>query len=119
MANEKIRERLKTARKKYGYTQQNVADILNMKRATYAKYENGQAVPPADVFVRLATMYGIHVDYLIGRDAYAKEIMADSADEAESKVRFFNYFMSMTEEQRNSTLRHMEGLLSEEDADAE
>ncbi|MBR2315718.1 MAG: helix-turn-helix transcriptional regulator [Clostridia bacterium] len=112
--NEKIRERLKIARKKYGYTQQNVADILGMKRATYAKYENGQAVPPAEVFIRLATMYGVNVDYLIGRDAYAKEIMADSASETENKVKFFNYFMSMSEEQRISTLKHMEELLNEE-----
>lgn len=114
MANEKIRERLKSARKKYGYTQQNVADILNIKRATYAKYENGQAVPPIAVLIRLATMYGVNVDYLSGRDAYARDIMADAGADAESKVKFFNCFLSMTEEQRNSTLRYMEELLGEE-----
>ncbi|MBE6747470.1 MAG: helix-turn-helix transcriptional regulator [Ruminococcaceae bacterium] len=119
MANEIIIERLKSARKKYGYTQKNVAEILKIKRSTYAKYENGQAVPPADIFIRLATMYGIHVDYLIGRDAYAKEIMSDSAADTEDKIKFFNYFMTMTEEQRNDTLRHMEELMNKEGSDAE
>lgn len=119
MANEKIRERLKSTRKKYGYTQQNVADILDIKRATYAKYENGQAIPPIEVFIRLAIMYGVNVDYLSGKDAYVKNIMADSSDEEENKIKFFNYFLSMSEEQKNATLGYMEELLRTNDADTQ
>lgn len=111
MANEKIKERLKGTRKKYGYTQQNVADILGIKRATYAKYENGQSVPPIAVFIRLATLYGVNVDYLSGRETNVRNVLADSSDEEENRIKFFNFFLSMSDEQKNSTLNYMEELL--------
>ncbi len=117
MGSEKIKDRLKSTRKKYGYTQQNVADILDIKRATYAKYENGQAVPPIDVFIRLATMYGVNVDYLSGRDVCVKGILADSKESVEDRIKFLNYFLSMSEEQRDATLEYMKTLIYSEDAD--
>lgn len=117
MENEIIKERLKSTRKKYKYTQQNVADILGMQRATYAKYENGQAIPPINVFRRLATMYGVPVDYLIGRDAYVKGIMADSNDSVDNKIKFFNYFLSMSDDQRNLALGYMDDILNVNDGD--
>lgn len=115
MGSEKIIERLKQLRKKNGYTQQNVADILGLKRATYAKYENGQATPPIAVFIRLATMYGVNVDYLSGRDNGSKNVMSENTARTEDRTDFFNFFLSMNDEQREATLQYMKNLLDREE----
>ncbi len=62
-----IAERLKAERKKHGYTQQQVADALNMARGAYAQYETGKNLPPIDNMIKLADLYKTSLDYLTGR----------------------------------------------------
>lgn len=58
---------LKTERKKQGKTQQQIADYLNMARASYAKYETGTNTPTTDNILKLAKLYNCSTDYLLGR----------------------------------------------------
>ena len=65
-----LSERLKQLRSENGLTQQNVADRLGVKLRTYQYYEseNDKAHrPDLETLVVLADMYGVSVDYLIGR----------------------------------------------------
>lgn len=59
-------ERLKYYRVKYKYSQQKVAEILNISQSTYSRYENGY-VDNISIkrLVQLAKIYGITVDELI------------------------------------------------------
>ena len=47
-------------------SQQQIADMLNVKQNTYSQYEIGVLNYPLDVVVRLAEYYGTSVDYLLG-----------------------------------------------------
>lgn len=69
--NEKIGKILKAERQKRGYTQQKIADILNLKRESYAMYEIGKNLPTIETIKTLADFYNVSADYLIGR--YVKE----------------------------------------------
>ena len=63
-------ERLKQLRSEQKLTQQNVADRLGVKLRTYQYYEGGNDKahrPDLETLVVLADMYGVSVDYLIGR----------------------------------------------------
>lgn len=62
-----IKEILKIERKKNHYTQQQVANILNMQRGSYAKYETGANTPTVDNILKLADLYSVSTDYLLGR----------------------------------------------------
>lgn len=62
-----IKEILKTERKKNKYTQQQIADILKMQRGSYAKYETGANTPTVENIIKLADLYGVSTDYLLGR----------------------------------------------------
>lgn len=62
-----IKDILKTERKKQGKTQQQIADILNMARASYAKYETGANTPTTENILKLAKLYNCSTDYLLGR----------------------------------------------------
>lgn len=60
-------KRLRDMREDGDLTQQTVADILNMHRSVYRRYESGQRETPAWVVVKLADYYHVSTDYLLGR----------------------------------------------------
>jgi transcriptional regulator with XRE-family HTH domain len=57
--------RLKMLRKGKKKTQQNLADLLKVRRSTYGEYERGKILPPMDKMKVLADYFGVSVDYLI------------------------------------------------------
>ena len=48
-------------------TQQEIAEVLNMHRSVYRRYESGERETPAWVVVKLAEYYHVSTDYLLGR----------------------------------------------------
>lgn len=63
----RLHERLVNLRKTHGYTQQRVAEALGISRGAYANYEIGTREPDAETLSALAELYGVSVDYLVGR----------------------------------------------------
>ncbi|MBQ6266972.1 MAG: helix-turn-helix transcriptional regulator [Clostridia bacterium] len=59
-----INKLLREKREEYGFTQQQVADYLQIDRTTYAKYENGR-MPEVDVIVLICQMYMITPNELL------------------------------------------------------
>lgn len=48
------------------YTQKQIAEILNIDRSTYAYYESGKTKPDIAQLAKLARLYNVSVDSLIG-----------------------------------------------------
>lgn len=59
-------QRLRMLRQQCKLTQQGVADRLQIHRTTYNKYEAGNVTPDQQGLVRLAEVFGVTVDYLLG-----------------------------------------------------
>lgn len=57
-------EKLITLRKKYGYSQQELADKLLVTRQTISNWELGQGAPSLDKAIEIAEIYGISLDDL-------------------------------------------------------
>lgn len=57
--NEQMAKTLRKLRLKAGYTQQNIADALNINRSTYTYYETGKTTPDLHTLSMLAKMYGV------------------------------------------------------------
>ena len=60
-------QRLRDLRDDHDKTQQEIADVLNMHRSVYRRYESGERETPAWVVVKLAEYYRVSTDYLLGR----------------------------------------------------
>lgn len=58
--------RLRSHRKELKRTQEQMAQLLNVRRSTYGEYERGKIMPPVDKIKILADYFGISVDYLMG-----------------------------------------------------
>ena len=44
-----------------------IAKYLGVNQGTYSDYENGKINIPIDMLIRLADLYGVSLDYLVGR----------------------------------------------------
>ena len=60
-------ENIRSLRVDSGYSQTDIAKLLNIKQNTYSQYEIGVLRYPVDVLIKLADFYGVSVDYLLGR----------------------------------------------------
>lgn len=49
-------------------SQREAASILNVVPSTLSKWETGVATPDQTILPRIADLYGVSVDYLLGRD---------------------------------------------------
>ena len=58
--------RLKELREENCYTQNQIAEYLNIKQNTYSQYENEKRQLPIDVLIMLAKFYKVTTDYILG-----------------------------------------------------
>lgn len=59
-------ENIRKLRIDRGYTQKQVGEYLGISQNTYSQYEIGVLNYPVDVVIRLANLYGVSTDYLLG-----------------------------------------------------
>lgn len=63
--------RIRDLREDHDLTQQRVAEILMCDQSLYSKYERGEISLPLELAVKLADLYNVSLDYLVGRE-YSK-----------------------------------------------
>ena len=59
-------QRIRDLREDADQTQQSVAELLNMQRSVYRRYELGEREIPVWAVIRLAEYYHVSTDYLLG-----------------------------------------------------
>ena len=64
----KLGERLKELRKQQGLTQVQVAERLGLSKAVISSYEVASRHPSYDILIKMAALYGVTTDYLLGLD---------------------------------------------------
>lgn len=69
-----VGKRLRAARMARKLTQQRVADILEMTVNAYQKYEQAERFPSLETLVKLADLFNVPTDWLLGRDDYLKSL---------------------------------------------
>ena len=56
---------LKAAREYCGFTQEQLAEMIDVSRVTLARYEAGNHFPDEKRLIRLADCLGVSIDYLV------------------------------------------------------
>lgn len=60
-------ERLRELRLKANFSQDHLANLLDLKLRQISRYESGENDPAADVISRMADVFNVSADYLLGR----------------------------------------------------
>ena len=68
MAKESFGTRLARLRKEHDYTQNDIADKVGVTSQAVSRWENDQASPDIDIIVKLADLYDITTDELLGKE---------------------------------------------------
>lgn len=65
MPDSLLKDKLHNLRKSNNYTQNDIAQYLNMTRAGYGHYEKGKRTPNPETLLKLAKLYNIEINELI------------------------------------------------------
>lgn len=65
-----FQERLLEQRKLNNMTQTQVANYLGISQPSYIRYENGGSEPSFENLVKIADLFDVTTDYLLGRTNY-------------------------------------------------
>jgi len=68
---------LKDIRLRKGLTQSEVASALGISSVVYSRYETGTRQPSADTIIQLANVFGVTVDYLLGRQEFETSTLSE------------------------------------------
>ena len=83
-------------RKKCGWSQEQLAEQLDISRQSVSKWESGMSIPDLDKIVKMSGLFGVSTDYLLkdemdeitpsekDADSYDKEVKSISVEEADS-----------------------------------
>ena len=61
-----IGENIKNLRNERGFTQKEIAQKLNIAERVYQRYENNEAKPNINIIIKLAKLYNISADVILG-----------------------------------------------------
>lgn len=61
-----LSQNLRKLREQNGYTQKEIAKLLNCVQVTYSNYETGRRCIPIQNLIKLAKFYNVSTDYLLG-----------------------------------------------------
>jgi len=70
-----IGKRVQGLREQNRHTQSYLADYLNVPLRTYASWEREERSFPVDILVRIAQLYGVTADYLLGMEKAAQQAL--------------------------------------------
>jgi len=59
-------ERLKQLRLNLNLRQEDIAEVVNVHRATIGKYEANERFPDKDILITLSKFFNVSIDYLLG-----------------------------------------------------
>ena len=62
-----IYQRIRDLREDNDWNQEYVAEKIGITQTTYSKYELGKVNIPLDMMIKLADLYHVSMDYLVGR----------------------------------------------------
>ncbi len=73
----KIGENIKYFRERQNWFQREMAERLNISRSTLAKYETGERVPDLHTLIKIADLFNISLDHLVGRPYQMEDLLRE------------------------------------------
>ncbi len=74
-----LADKIAMLRKQSGWSQEDLADQLNVSRQSVSKWESGASIPDLDKILKLSQLFGVSTDYLL-KDDYREITYTDTED---------------------------------------
>ena len=80
-----LADKIMNLRKRNGWSQEELAEKLNVSRQSISKWEGAQSIPDLDKILKISKLFGVSTDYLI-KDEIEEEEFINIKDN-DSKIR--------------------------------
>lgn len=92
-----LSERIKMLREEYPLTQAQLAEKLDIVSSSISQYESGDRVPSDDIKIKLAKLFDVSLDFLMGLSDIRNPYVFFTLSE---------YFNSLTEDEINDVIKY-------------
>ena len=103
-----MNNRIKECRKAAGMSQKYVSMTLGLAGQSISNWESGKTKPTNENLVRLASLFGVTVDYLLGIDSTKPQEKAPTPDDARAEAKML--LEGMDDEQYQAALQYLKFL---------
>ena len=101
---------LKAARKAKGMTQAEVAKAIGLTQNGYSYWENGKTKIDKDQLIKLATLFDVSTDYLLGREQRVEP--PTEAGEGQLDERLIRCLCELTTEELGKVDAFVQGMIA-------
>ena len=98
-------KKLRNLRLESKMTQDDIAEILDMSRTSFSKYENGASSPPLPMLRKLAAIYNVSLNYLIYDDSTIISVKDEGNVEAPEQSEAVNSFTQLTRDEKKLIMK--------------
>lgn len=110
--------RLKQLREQNGYSQEELAKLLNTSRSRIGMYEQGRRQPDFEMQEAIADLFNVSFDYLFGRseqDILAEQLssLADDPKEIKDFLEFYADYKQLDQKNRDAVWNLLKSLGSD------
>jgi transcriptional regulator with XRE-family HTH domain len=99
----KLGDKLKNLRKQKGLTQEDLARLLGTANSTVSMYERGARVPDIDTMRRIAEIFRVDMNYLLGHSA-----SFESQNLTEGEQMWMELYHKLSDETRGLLIKTMD-----------
>lgn len=103
-------KRLKALREEKGFSQAKLAELINITQQAVGKWETGKSTPDPEMIVKLANLFNVSADYLLGRQVNTDKSSNLTLDAATQEL--INVFSSLNDDGRNKVLEYAQDISS-------
>lgn len=79
--NNDFKEKLKELRERSGMTQEQLAELMRLSKSTISQYENQERAPSPHILVKIASVFHVSTDYLLGVDEIRRAELSGLTDD--------------------------------------
>jgi len=74
-------------RKKNGWSQEQLAEQMDISRQSVSKWESGMSIPDLDKIIKMSNLFGVSTDYLLKDEIEEMQPGEETRDSMEEEVR--------------------------------
>lgn len=100
---------LKKLRQEAGISQQKLAEVILVSQQSVNKYENKDVEPDVDTLIKIADIFGVSLDYLVGRTE-VKEMAGENTEDHVKldEVKLLNGYRRLNDKQKKCVVQVIE-----------
>ena len=93
-----LADKIVRLRKKNGWSQEELAQKMNVSRQAVSKWESAQTIPELEKILQLGALFGVTTDYLLKDDMELEEFTSETIDSGVRQISIEEENLSRTEQ---------------------